>query len=202
MEIFFRKRIFGIFVCIVVSGCAVGPNFHEPPYPVTNRYTEKPISRKTASAVGSGGQSQKLIPARDIPAEWWALFHSPSLNRLVLQGIDNNPNLQAALAALRQAEQNLRAGEGQLFPAVGLTASATRERFSSAQFGNPQTATASQSGTSQSTVPVPVPVLLLIFLTSRLMFLTRWTFLAGFAGKSKRWARRSIINAFNGTPHT
>ncbi len=150
MEIFFRKRILGIFACILASGCIVGPNFHEPPYPVTDRYTETPIPKKTASALGPGGQSQKLITARDIPAEWWALFHSPSLNRLVVQGIDNNPNLQAALAALREAEQNLRAGEGQLFPAVSLAASATRQRFSLAQFGAPQTAT-TQKGTSQST---------------------------------------------------
>ena len=152
MEIFFRKRILGIFASsIVVSGCAVGPNFHEPPHPVTNRYTEKPISKKTASAVGPGGHSQKLITARDIPAEWWVLFHSPSLNRLVVQGIDNNPNLQAALAALREAEQNLRAGEGQLFPAVGLTASAVRQRFSFAQFGNPQSAASPKGAPAQPT---------------------------------------------------
>jgi NodT family efflux transporter outer membrane factor (OMF) lipoprotein len=146
MEIFFRKRILGILASAVASSCTVGPNFYEPPHPVTNRYTEKPISQKTASALGPGGQSQKLVTARDIPAEWWTLFHSPNLNRLVVQGIDNNPNLQAALAALREAEQNLRAGEGQLFPAVGLTASAVRQRFSFAQFGNPVSTAASQKG--------------------------------------------------------
>lgn len=138
MDFFFRKRIiFGFIASIFLGGCAVGPNFHPLLPPQTNRYTEKPIPQKTVSAPGPGGKSQQLIYGRDIPAEWWVLFHSPSLNRLIVQGIANSPNLAAAEAALREAKQNLRAGEGQLLPNIGLQGSATRQRISQAAFGAP-----------------------------------------------------------------
>ncbi len=53
------------------------------------------------------------------------------------QGIVNNPDLAAAQAALRVAQQNLRAGQGALFPSADLSASATRQRTSGADFGAP-----------------------------------------------------------------
>jgi NodT family efflux transporter outer membrane factor (OMF) lipoprotein len=115
----------------------VGPNFHRPPSPTPSRYTEKPIPKATVSAPSPGGHSQTLVMTRDIPAQWWALFHSPSLNQLVVRGIENNPNLQAALAALREAEQNYFAGKGQLYPTFSVATSFARQRTSGAAFGAP-----------------------------------------------------------------
>lgn len=132
------KRIIGCLISASISGCMVGPNFHSPLPPQTNRYTEKPIAHQTVSSPTHAGQSQNLIYGRDIPADWWALFHSPSLNRLVAQGIASSPNMAAAQAALREAEQNLRAGQGQLFPAIDLAGSAARQRTSGAAFGAPE----------------------------------------------------------------
>ena len=54
----------------------------------------------------------------DIPGQWWTLFHSEPLNQLIEQSLANNPDLDAAQAALRQAQENARAGEGPLFPNV------------------------------------------------------------------------------------
>ncbi len=133
----FCKRIFIGSLCCVLSSCMVGPDFRPPPRPVADRFTEKPIPTKTVSAPSSGGQSQKLLRDRDIPAEWWALFHSQSLNYLVELGILNSPNLAAAQAAIYQARQNFLAEEGQLFPVISLAASATRQRFNQATFGLP-----------------------------------------------------------------
>jgi len=75
----------------------------------------------------------------DIPAQWWTLFHSPSLNLLVERALKANPNLEAAQATLRQAQENVYAAEGVLFPAVNANGSALREKYNGAQFGQPGT---------------------------------------------------------------
>lgn len=136
MGIVFKKGIF-LGACALLTGCMVGPDFRAPPPPQTNRYTETPIAQKTVSAPSAGGKSQQLVYGRDIPAEWWALFHSPNLNCLVVRGIANSPNLEAAQAAIREAEQNLRAEQGQLFPTIDFAATGTRQRTSGASFGAP-----------------------------------------------------------------
>lgn len=141
MDSSFRKKLWvGIAWVIMLSGCKVGPDFQAPAAPQTSRYTEKPIPQKTVSAPTPGGKSQQLIYGQDIPAEWWTLFHSADLNRLVVQGIANSPTLEAAQAALRQAAQNLRAEQGQLFPQADLAAAAIRQRTSGASFGAPTAA--------------------------------------------------------------
>src|SRR5208337_1975229 len=51
-----------------------------------------------------------------LPADWWALFHSSELNSLVARALRDNPNVDAAQAALRAAQANVYAEVGQLFP--------------------------------------------------------------------------------------
>ncbi len=58
---------------------------------------------------------------RDIPGEWWALFRSSQLDRLMDEGIRNSPNLIAAKAALTEARDLLRAQIGESYlPSIGL----------------------------------------------------------------------------------
>lgn len=100
-------------------GCAVGPDFHSPTTPNTNSYTESALPDNTVSTNGSGGAAQHFANGQDIPAQWWTIYHSPELNQLIELGLKNSPNLQAAQAALRQAEENLKAEIGSaFFPAV------------------------------------------------------------------------------------
>lgn len=127
----------------MLAGCAVGPDFHSPPPPPTNRYTIKPMPAKTVSSPGEGGKSQHFTSTEDIPLQWWALFHSPSLNALICQGLVQSPTVAAAQAALRQAQENWRAEVGALFPAISLGVTGSRQRQSGAQFsgqgGTPST---------------------------------------------------------------
>src|ERR1700736_6413004 len=92
-----------------VSGCAVGPDFHSVAAPAVSGYTPEALPARTASADVIGGAPQTLRPGADIPAEWWTLFHSSQLNRLIEQALRANPSLQAAQAALRVAEENVGA---------------------------------------------------------------------------------------------
>ena len=87
---------------MLVTSCAVGPDFLHPVPPEITRYTREPL-RHTSSTDVASGQRQAFLPGRDIPEQWWALFKSPRLNALIEQALHNNPNLQAALASLRAA---------------------------------------------------------------------------------------------------
>jgi len=87
------------FAALLLSGCAVGPNFSTPPVPDVDRYTPE----KLASATTSGApriQQQHFANGADIPTRWWAAFRSRPLNDLIRLSVDHNPSLQAAEAAI------------------------------------------------------------------------------------------------------
>ncbi len=114
----------------------VGPNFHSPSGPHTDKYTSALLPQKTVSAKGHGGASQAFILGENIQKDWWELYQSPQLNHLIREGLAHSPNLAAAKATLREAEENLNAQIGLLlFPDVTGTFSAERERFGGQQFG-------------------------------------------------------------------
>lgn len=116
-----------------LSACLVGPDFETPKPPKVNHYTKPPWPCRTASAPGHGGVSQQFIQAKTISAEWWRLFHSPKINKLICQGITHSPNLTAAKATLLEAQENLSAGIGNgLFP--NISAELTAQRGSNTGF--------------------------------------------------------------------
>lgn len=61
-------------------------------------------------------------------AAWWQDFQSPELNRLIAAGQQNNTDLRAALARIRQAEAQARISGAALYPTLGLDAGASRTR--------------------------------------------------------------------------
>lgn len=127
-----------LLISTALCGCMVGPDFHSPHAPQTNSYTEKPSPKKTVSVanVGASGKAQYFISGEDISASWWRLFHSEKLNHLIEIGLANSPNLQAAEAAIVQAQETLNAQIGSsLYPNVSTQLSATRQRLSNATFG-------------------------------------------------------------------
>lgn len=116
-----------------LSACLVGPDFASPEPPKVNHYTKPPWPCRTANAPGHGGASQQFIQAKYISAEWWRLFHSSKINKLICQGISNSPNLRAAKATLLEAQENLSADIGNnLFPT--LSAQLTAQRGSNTGF--------------------------------------------------------------------
>lgn len=129
-------RCIVFFMALNLVGCAVGPNFKTPAAPTTPRYTETPMPEQTVSAKSPGGQAQRFNLGEEIPADWWALFHSPALDALIRQGMANSPNIASAQAALRQARQNLLAEIGSgLFPSVSSAMSLERQRFAGDTIG-------------------------------------------------------------------
>ncbi|HEX4407179.1 MAG TPA: efflux transporter outer membrane subunit [Xanthobacteraceae bacterium] len=110
-----------------LTSCAVGPDFNRPAAPDIVRYTREPMALQTASTDTRDGQRQIFV-SRDISQEWWRLFRSQALNTLIEHALQNNPNLQSALATLRSARENVAAQEGKYFPLVAANFNPTRQR--------------------------------------------------------------------------
>ncbi len=133
MDAFHSKINAAIIIgfCTILSACMVGPNFRSPPPPQVKRYTETPLPKKTAQSQSAGGNAQTFVTNEDIPIIWWELFHSQAINELIHTGLANNPSLPSAIAALRQAQENVKVQIGNtLWPAFNTTNIAERQRFS------------------------------------------------------------------------
>ena len=105
-----------------LCSCAVGPDFKRPDAPKVTGYSAEPLPAQ------KGTDAQTYVSGQDIPAQWWTLFHSPALDDLVQQSLTTNPTLQAAQAALRQANELVAAQKGSYFPQVGAEYDFSRNR--------------------------------------------------------------------------
>ncbi len=125
-------------LCLTLAGCAaVGPNYQAPAAPQAPRYTEAPLAAQTASAASAYGAAQRYAPGAAIPADWWELFRSEALGKLVRTAIADSPTLDAARAALTQAQENLNAEYSVLYPGVDAGAGVRRQRTTGASAGLP-----------------------------------------------------------------
>jgi len=119
------------------TGCAVGPNFKTPKAPEATGYVPGALPAATGATAAPGGEAQRFISGQDIPGQWWTLFQSPQLNELIDRAFAHNPNLTAAQAALREANETLAAQRGAYYPTVTGSYQAEREKSSGAAFGVP-----------------------------------------------------------------
>ena len=127
-----------LWSALLLSACAVGPNYKPPAAPQTPGYAAPAAASPTASAPTPGGEAQRFADGRDIPGEWWTLFQSPQLNQLIERGLANNPTIDAAQAALRQANEAMAAQRGAFYPSVSGQYQAQRAKESGAELGQPQ----------------------------------------------------------------
>ncbi|MEI7995194.1 MAG: efflux transporter outer membrane subunit, partial [Methylococcaceae bacterium] len=127
----------GLLMMLLFSGCTLGPDFTRPASPDTQSYTPGKQSNRITTTSSESGAAQTLALGKDIQGQWWTLFRSPQLTKLIGQAMKRNPDLQAALSALTEAQENATAKQGSLFPTLDAVGKASRQKISGAQFGNP-----------------------------------------------------------------
>src|ERR1700733_10064275 len=121
----------------LLAGCAVGPNFKAPEAPHTPGLTPAgQLAPATAATDLPGGQAQHFVDGMDIPGQWWPLFQSTELNALIERALKNSPTLEAAQAALRQANENVAAEVGSFYPRVSGQVQSRGNKASGAAFGS------------------------------------------------------------------
>ena len=150
------RAILGLAVLIQTTGCAVGPDFHRPPAPVDQKYTRHPVSSSIGQKDDRKEGVQTLRVGADIPGQWWHLFHSKALNRLVEKALLVNPDLHAAEDSLLEAMDNVSAGRGAFAPTVGGNLQTVQQYFNGAAFGLPQLSNLFTLNTGSVSVSYPL----------------------------------------------
>jgi NodT family efflux transporter outer membrane factor (OMF) lipoprotein len=113
-----QHAVRAIGVTALLSGCAVGPDYHRPSADIAPAW--QPVEPWHEAAPGDAV----------LKGSWWELFQDPDLNPLVEQALTRNQNLRVAAARLEQAQDQLTIARSALFPSVDLSASALRSRAS------------------------------------------------------------------------
>lgn len=155
MLLHLRRRASAVAVTVLLTGCAVGPDFQVPPSPEVASFLP---AQKSDSAAGDRVPGRTVDRGAVIPAQWWALFRSPALDRLVAEGVAHNADLASAEAAVRAAQANALAARGALFPVVSANLDATRQKIPVLPTVDPETGETSRGPSTYNVVTRQVSV--------------------------------------------
>lgn len=111
-------RKWAVAAVILLTGCAVGPNYRRPDTPLDSHFAN----------AGEPGFAQS-----DTVEQYWTSFSDPVLNDLVADALAHNKDLSAAEANLRAARAVRRLAGFDQFPTVNLAASYTHNLDSQEQ---------------------------------------------------------------------
>ena len=125
------RTVLAASIALLLTACAVGPNYQRPAAPVAHDYAPTALPKTTAAATGPGGNAQHLVQDMDIPGQWWTLFRSEPLNALIEDALKHNVDAEAAQASLQVAWENVRAQRGAYFPSVDASVDPTRQKTGS-----------------------------------------------------------------------
>ncbi|WHU02278.1 efflux transporter outer membrane subunit [Sphingomonas sp. NIBR02145] len=107
-----------------LAGCAVGPNY------------VSPAPKAPAQGELSQANAPGFVPDEP-PADWWKLYDTPVIDRLVGEALAANTDLRVAAANLRQARAVLRETRSQILPSTTVNSQATHARTPGAAMGIP-----------------------------------------------------------------
>ena len=130
---------------VLLTACKQGFDFLSPAPPQEQDYTAEPTLPPADSPEGKKLAEQRVALGAKIQNDWWNLFHSPALDRVIKQALVDSPTIAQATATLAQAREQVIAVAGTALPQVDLQAGIARQQFNPAPSG-------------VSRVPVPVTV--------------------------------------------
>jgi hypothetical protein len=106
---FVAKAVPILLAALVLSGCAVGPNYHRPAVQTPPAFHGPDQSQQTESQTASFA---------DLP--WWQVFHDPQLQELIRMALKQNHDLQLAAERVTAARAQLGVVRSNEFPQVSL----------------------------------------------------------------------------------
>ena len=111
-----KNYLYFTVLLAVVTSCKLGEKYESPEFTREGLYRDVESSDSTSIA--------------DIP--WSELFTDSTLQQLIQEGLDNNLNLQIAVARIESAEASLSSAKGALFPNLSANGSAAKSKLASA----------------------------------------------------------------------
>lgn len=102
-------RAVAVLVLIgVLGGCAVGPDFAPPQQPEVKSFTRPDVQSNTSVQTSPNSVSN----------QWWEVYGSDRINTLVKLALNHNPNIEAGVSNLKQAQEYVTAQRGLYFPQI------------------------------------------------------------------------------------
>ncbi len=110
-------------LALLVSSCAVGPNFVKPKPNVPAHWS--------ATAERNGHEGRSRVSAREPqPLAWWSDFKDPQLTSLVDESAAQNLDVRQAALRIEEAQAEAQVLFGGLWPSLSANASWARQRIS------------------------------------------------------------------------
>jgi outer membrane protein, multidrug efflux system len=103
MERLAKQLSLCVLLVLLVSGCALGPNYKRPAVdaPVNFRSAITPVEQTSLA---------------ELP--WWQIFNDETLQRLISEALQNNYDLRVAVTRVEQARQIAAQARAQFFPTI------------------------------------------------------------------------------------
>jgi NodT family efflux transporter outer membrane factor (OMF) lipoprotein len=111
-----------LVLLLIISGCAVGPDYKRPDAPVPSSFKELK------------GWREALPRDQEIRTKWWEAFGDPVLNTLADQVNVSNQSIALAESQYRQAQAMVQLARANYFPTVNAGAAYTRSRTVGASY--------------------------------------------------------------------
>ncbi|MGB8535409.1 MAG: hypothetical protein WCD57_03270, partial [Acidobacteriaceae bacterium] len=139
-----RRSQVGLLLCVMLTGCTVGPKYHPPvlqpppafkeappPGPTSNPPQAQPGNQANGTQDNTTETWTVAQPSdAKIRGDWWAIFNEPELNDLESQLNINNQNLKLFFENYLQARALVGQARAAYFPTVSFGPSYTRAKSS------------------------------------------------------------------------
>lgn len=121
----FRLMVEGS-LCLALTGCTVGPNYHRPSVPMAPAFSQTVPPPNPPD--GSWKQAQPSDAV--LRGKWWEMYHDARLNALEDKIVISNQTLKAAMDEYFQAREQVRVARSNYYPTLGAGPSVSRTRES------------------------------------------------------------------------
>jgi NodT family efflux transporter outer membrane factor (OMF) lipoprotein len=162
-----RRSQVGLLLCVMLTGCTVGPKYHPPAIQPPPAFKEAPPPAAAANPPqaqqpnnqGNGTQENGnwtvAQPADEkIRGDWWAIFNEPELNDLEGQLNINNQNLKLYFENYMQARALVGEARALYFPTVNFGPSYNRSKSS----GNLSSSASFNTGKTSQIYALPIDI--------------------------------------------
>jgi len=109
------KKLLLLAIVVLLTGCAVGPNYKRPTVNVPTEYRDS-VAAQAATASSLGNE------------KWWDVYQDPVLVQLVHTALQQNYDLRIAATRVLEAQAQLGVTRANQFPSAGVGASAFSEQ--------------------------------------------------------------------------
>jgi NodT family efflux transporter outer membrane factor (OMF) lipoprotein len=118
------RKTLAASLTLLLGGCMVGPDYHRPEVTAPVQYKELP------------GWTVATPAAATPTADWWTGFNDPLLNQLEPMVSVSNQTVRQDYANYQEALAEVQEARSALFPTIGVSGSATKQRNASGNLSN------------------------------------------------------------------